>query len=54
MEKINKDRDDATAKGKDLSFSLVINIVNISVDEESLTPFLFVLYFFGLRVFFIR
>jgi hypothetical protein len=51
VEKINRDRDDARAKGTDLSCSLVINIVNISADEESLTPFLSVLYFLACRFF---
>jgi hypothetical protein len=37
--KLNKDRDDASIESKDLSFSPIINIVNISAHDESLTPF---------------
>jgi hypothetical protein len=43
--KINKDRDDASTKRNDFSFSSVTNIVNISADDDSLTPFLSAMHF---------
>jgi hypothetical protein len=43
--KINKDRDDASIEDKDISFLLVINIMNVFADDDSLTPFFFVMLF---------
>jgi hypothetical protein len=52
LENINKDIDNACTKGKELSCSLVFNILDISVaDKENLTPILSVLLFFAVHGF---
>jgi len=51
LEKIKKNIDDASTKCKDLSCSLIINIVDICCGRKFDTIFICSAFFFGLHVF---